>query len=599
MTAATIPLHDTTPDSTDPGSTSDAAPATGDIALAAVAAAESAVEASGSLVLLEVDPRELIVGPNVRFDPKLDKHFIASIKDRGVREPITIRRDPTGRLVVRKGQRRTLAAIEAGRFLVPALLEPEEPVGPVRGRTVDDEREIRRIVDQLEENAHRLATPDVDVVAAHHDLLDLGLTAGQIARRTHTPAKTVKATVAVATAAHARRAMIDHQLSLEHAAVLAEFDDDPDTLALLADAASREPGRFDHHAQQARDARADRQRRATLTTELTDQGHTVVDPPERLFDSSIRKLHQLRATPDTPRGTDLTHDQHKTCPGAITWIEDAYAWRPEDDRHKVVHACRDWQTHGHADRHAPDGHATEANHGTVGSGAGGMSEEAKAERRTVIANNKAWRTATTVRREWLTRFLTRKTPPADATRWITTTLAQHRPDIANGLTLANQLLNLPEAPTSRFNAWPSEPVTTAATTATAGRATVLTLGLILAALEETTDVRTWRSRPSDHISYLTALQHWGYTLSGVEQLVIATTDPDTEDPDAGEPGADEPSADKPGADDLNDMPQDHGSDDATTDVAGTEPDTHVGPDVPVATDELLSEVVELATREHD
>src|SRR5688572_1927000 len=38
----------------------------------------------------------------------------------------------------------------------------------------------------------------------------------------------------------------------------------------------------------------------------------------------------------------------------------------------------------------------------------------RSERRQVIDNNKAWRSAETVRREWLARFITRKTPPAGA-----------------------------------------------------------------------------------------------------------------------------------------------------------------------------------------
>ena len=38
-------------------------------------------------------------------------------------------------------------------------------------------------------------------------------------------------------------------------------------------------------------------------------------------------------------------------------------------------------------------------------------EKAREERRTVIANNKAWKAATTVRREWLAGLLTRRLHP--------------------------------------------------------------------------------------------------------------------------------------------------------------------------------------------
>ena len=41
----------------------------------------------------------------------------------------------------------------------------------------------------------------------------------------------------------------------------------------------------------------------------------------------------------------------------------------------------------------------------------------------MIENNKAWRAAETVRREWLTAFLARKTLPKGALRYVLTELA--------------------------------------------------------------------------------------------------------------------------------------------------------------------------------
>ncbi|NMH78645.1 ParB N-terminal domain-containing protein [Pseudonocardia xinjiangensis] len=75
--------------------------------------------------LLQVDPRQLIIGANVRGTVVLDREFVRSIRDRGVREPIQVRRRADGALVVRKGKRRTLGAIEAGQALVRVLVDPE------------------------------------------------------------------------------------------------------------------------------------------------------------------------------------------------------------------------------------------------------------------------------------------------------------------------------------------------------------------------------------------------------------------------------------------------------------------------------------------
>jgi hypothetical protein len=44
-----------------------------------------------------VDPRSLIVGVNIRGEANLDRHFVRDIADRGVREPIHVRRRPRGR----------------------------------------------------------------------------------------------------------------------------------------------------------------------------------------------------------------------------------------------------------------------------------------------------------------------------------------------------------------------------------------------------------------------------------------------------------------------------------------------------------------------
>jgi hypothetical protein len=110
----------------------------------AAASAEEVPPAAGGgrPELLLVDPRGLVVGVNTRADAALDKAFVGSIADRGVREPIIARRDADGVLVVRKGQRRTLAAVQAGLEVVPVVIEAE-PIQDEAGRQVD------RIVDHV------------------------------------------------------------------------------------------------------------------------------------------------------------------------------------------------------------------------------------------------------------------------------------------------------------------------------------------------------------------------------------------------------------------------------------------------------------------
>src|SRR3954469_16699015 len=95
--------------------------------------------------LLQADPRELIVGPTVRGQVVLDQGFVRSIRERGVREPIQVRRRAgDGALVVRKGKGRTLAAVEAGLERVRVLVDPDADPG-------EDDRggQVERMVDQL------------------------------------------------------------------------------------------------------------------------------------------------------------------------------------------------------------------------------------------------------------------------------------------------------------------------------------------------------------------------------------------------------------------------------------------------------------------
>jgi len=94
--------------------------------------------AEAPLALEPVDPRTLVLEANVRVDARLDKQFVASIRDRGVLVPIVAHR-AGGELRVLYGQRRTLAAVEAGRATVPVYVV-DVPDG-------DTAREVGRIID--------------------------------------------------------------------------------------------------------------------------------------------------------------------------------------------------------------------------------------------------------------------------------------------------------------------------------------------------------------------------------------------------------------------------------------------------------------------
>jgi ParB family transcriptional regulator, chromosome partitioning protein len=107
----------------------------------------------------------------------------------------------------------------------------------------------------------------------------------------------------------------------------------------------------------------------------------------------------------------------------VFWEVDEDAEDPEDDEQRVAEAtyvCLDPVQYGHLEPPQESSRAQQA--ADVDEDA--PQEAAKAERRRVLANNKAWRTAETVRREWLKNFATRKTAPKGATGYVFAELAQ-------------------------------------------------------------------------------------------------------------------------------------------------------------------------------
>ena len=61
-----------------------------------------------------------------------------------------------------------------------------------------------------------------------------------------------------------------------------------------------------------------------------------------------------------------------------------------------------------------------------------MSEAEKAERRRVIENNKAWKSAEVVRRKWLAEFSQRKTAPTGAAAFIAARIATRTHTLGHG-----------------------------------------------------------------------------------------------------------------------------------------------------------------------
>ncbi|PPF18077.1 ParB/RepB/Spo0J family partition protein [Rathayibacter rathayi] len=445
-----------------------------------------------------IDPTTLVIEANVRTSAPITKDFIASIRENGVITPILARRDEHGTVIVRAGQRRTLAAREAGVATIPVYV--------VEG----DETTADRIVQQIIENDQRTELTVADRTAAWAQLAFEGVTAAAIAKRTGTKTDAVKKGLAVAESKTVTSALHEHELTLDQAAVLLEFEDDADARATLIEVATHDPAQFEHTAQTLRDEAAHQALLTAAEQEHTANGFQVLTRSDAYSEGSPWvALYKLR----TEDGKQVTAEHVAAVPTRGVLIDTN--WRGEVT---ATYLVQDPTTAGliYAHGGAPTAPLTEEQ----------IEEERvekSTERKTLIANNKAWGAAETVRREWIATFLSRKTLPKDAEQVIALGLTRHRfavsSGMSNGSELAHTLLGI-ERP-SGYHA----DALAALVEANPAKARLVALAVVLGGQEANTSKESWRRGDERTAAHFRQLAAWGYALSPVEQIVTGNTTP--------------------------------------------------------------------------
>ena len=123
----------------------------------------------------------------------------------------------------------------------------------------------------------------------------------------------------------------------------------------------------------------------------------------------------------------------------------------------------------------------------------------------MIKSNKEWKSAETVRKEWVKSFLTRKTLPKGAAQYVAGEYASAGHELRTGMEknheVALGLLGVPYGVAYRDGVTKLRELIAEATEA---RAQVITLGLILGAQEGATSVMSWRSVNPGTARYLAA-----------------------------------------------------------------------------------------------
>jgi ParB family chromosome partitioning protein len=476
---------------------------------------------------VHLDPSKIKIGANVRTDLHPDaKEFARSIRERGVLEPVTVYADEDGGHVVLRGQRRTVVAAEVGISEIPAHVVPKP-------------EEADRITDQMVENLHRAAMRDSEIVGGVEQLALVGVSAAQIAKRAALPRDHVNAALSVADKEATRARVVSGDLTLDEAAIFAEFEHDPDAVERLERA--RQFGRpLAHVAQQLRDEAEEREALRAECDRLRAEGLPVLDPDE------VRDAHRLRLS-DHVRATDgepVPEDEWPSVPGAAVVVISEWEYPETDDAEDSdedaaadaepvqvltpVWICRDPAAAGLVQRwdYLSGNRPPEASDVDQEAAA----EAAREERRLVIANNKAWASAEVVRRDWLRQFLTRKTPPKGAEALICEAVVGGQVTLTKAMDSAHPMLRdlLCLDTASVYGGGRQAAERLAAQQATPKAATMTTLAAVLSAWEASTGKHTWRNPTAWDARVLGALADWGYQPSEVESLLLANNPTDDE-----------------------------------------------------------------------
>lgn len=494
----------------------------------------------GAKELQQVNPRDLQLEDNVRAEASLTKDFIASIKELGVLMPVIAVRNPDGTLMVRAGQRRTAAAREAELETIPVYI------------TDEGTDEASRLVTQIVENDQRMGLNANDRTLGIQALIDTGMSVTKIARRLSIPATQVKKTSAVARSRAALEALQNESLTLDQAAEIAEFDGDQDAVDALIAAAKR--NHFEHEVARQKIDRDYRERLAKVAEDYAKLGVTVLDQRPDYGNPDMVPEYSLVDADGNDLDKEVILASVKANPQlwAVSLTEESVFTDAEGNT--VPESKIDWSTDGDDDGEAEEGFVhlktvTETavivpdQYYCLNSDEAGLTvserflqrtagteettpsiaqrEAEKRERRKVLALNKAGDAAQGVRRAFVTSLLQRKTAPKGSAVFIAKMLTVD-PSLLAGYTAAVTAAELLGVASDELVASGTGHLAAQTAECTEQRAEVITLGLVLGALEIRAPKGAWRA-PSAHVvgpkEYLAFLADCGYSLSTVEQVM--------------------------------------------------------------------------------
>jgi ParB family transcriptional regulator, chromosome partitioning protein len=445
-----------------------------------------------------VDPATLVDNPRNARRPHRDREGLApSIGALGVLNPPLARQLDDGRLELIAGERRKYSAIKAGLATIPVFVR-------------DDLSPIHQVASMLVENHDREGlTPTEEAVAIQQLAGFEGVTQRDITTMTGIKPGVVRTALKVAASEVATAIGERHDLNLEQLLVLAEFDTDTEAVKALTVSALKDPGRFDHLVAQLRRDRDDRAAFDAVAAQITESGVPLVELENGwwLPDGA----YWLSDLPAPSGARTFTPAKHRTCPGHCAAVVET------DDGYELAYICLDPMGQGHIDPATPRTATTSRG---ADAPASGMTDEQKAERRKVITNNKAWETATPVRREYVTELVARRSVPKGALRYVTEVIMADPAGLAAGD--GDRVASIIGKETHP-GAWDRTAAMALASEASDARLPLVLLAQVAASVEARFGERQgWRHPASALVAYLRFLAACGYGLSEVEQEIAGT-----------------------------------------------------------------------------
>lgn len=470
---------------------------------------------------VSMDPDDLVIGHNVRPEDQIDLDAhpkeVESIRRFGVRDPILAQRGPDGHVVVVDGQVRALIARTLGLAKVPVYIEATD-------RSMDDpERLIERALDQINLNDRRIELTDSARAAGVAYMLDLGATVTRIAEGLQSDTARVRKAGKIGRSSTARSLLDTSAFSLDQLEVIAGYEQLGDHAAVEKLSSVR--WNFDYEIELIAADRARRRARLTAALPFAAAGHLILEvdsvdvdhdtyiPVDDLVDADAGPVSVEMIDADPRRwavAMDLVEDAELIDPDTGEVIDpdtvDFDAGHPgiePADRLRSVTGLvyRDmWMPSYYLPvdqldtaglhRRLPDtsGDRPDDDGSDPARAAAEQAAEStrkRQERRRVIELNKRGAAAKKRRLEFLTRVLALRTPPPGSAELVATSLARDT-TLLGGTRARTLALTL-------FNADNSTGLTDTAASAVAGRAWVITLGLVLAAHESTLDKDCWRT----------------------------------------------------------------------------------------------------------